>query len=42
MKLIELCQYTLKQSLCDTGDLYAEYNYEEDGEVLDLNKNGGK
>jgi len=20
MKLIELCEYTLKQSLCDTGD----------------------
>ena len=29
MKLIELCQYTLKQSLCDTGDLYAEYTAEE-------------
>ena len=35
MKLIELCQYTLRQSLCDSGDYSQFYNAEElveDGE----------
>jgi len=29
MKLIELCQYTLRQSLCDSGDYPKFYTAEE-------------
>jgi len=35
MKLIELCQYTLRQSLCDSGEYSQYYTAEEvveDGE----------
>jgi len=37
MKLIELCQYTLRQSLCDNGDYY-----DAEDLVENLNKEGGK
>jgi len=39
MKLIELCRYTLRQSLCDTGEYPEFYNAEE--LVNNLNKKGG-
>jgi len=38
MKLIELCQYTLKQSLCDSG----EYEDQSAEDIVNyLNNNGG-
>lgn len=40
MKLIELCQYTLRQSLSDNGKYPEFYTAEE--LVKDLNKEGGK
>jgi len=39
MQLIELCRYTLRQSLCDTGE-YPEFMDAQ--YFLDLNENGGK
>ena len=39
MKLIELCKYTLRQSLCDSGEYPEFYSAEE--MVNNLNKNGG-
>ena len=39
MQLIELCQYTLRQSLCDSSDCSQYYTPEELLEYL--NKEGG-
>ena len=39
MQLIELCQYTLRQSLCDSGD-YSQFYTAEDL-INNLNKEGG-
>jgi len=36
MKLIDLCQYTLRQSLCDEGDYFKFYTVEEI--IKNLNK----
>jgi len=41
MKLIELCQYTLRQSLNDTGEYYNPFVSAQEL-INDLNKNGGK
>ena len=39
MELIELCRYTLRQSLCDSGD-YSQFYTAEDL-INNLNKEGG-
>jgi len=40
MKVIELCQYTLKKSLEDTGEYYEPYTTAQ--EIIDNLNKGGK
>lgn len=42
MKLIELCRYTLRQSLSDTGNTYAEPFVTAQDILNNLNNEGGK